>query len=82
MPQAVNLEQNFTKEENERADKCAERIKKILDEDRCVILPVPYIAVDGRVLAEVHIVAKRVIEVAQAALPKSVQPNGKPFLLE
>lgn len=82
MSKAVDLEKNFTPEENARADKCAEKIRALLEEDKCVILPVPYIAADGRIVAEVHIVPKRSIEVARLALPGSIQPTGKPILLE
>lgn len=81
MPQVVNLEKYFTTAENLRADGCSEKIKKILEEDQCVILPVHYLASDGRIATEVHIAPRRVIQVPQLALPESILPNPRPIIV-
>jgi hypothetical protein len=85
MPKAVNLEVNFTREENLRADECEEKIRKLLEEDRCKLVIAHYIAQDGRPQGEIHVIpdrAKADSRIVRVQLQKSIQPNGKPILPE
>jgi hypothetical protein len=91
MPKAVNLESNFTAEENARADRCEDKIRKILEEDGCKLVVAHYIASDGRPQGEIHVIPKPSPEIAapkghiqivQSPIQISIQPNGKPILLE
>jgi hypothetical protein len=91
MPKAVNLELNFTAEENARADLCEEKIRKLLEEDGCKLVVAHYIAKDGRPQGEIHVIpdpAKAdvprtpAIQIVRTPFLKSIQPNGKPLSLE
>lgn len=91
MPKAVNLEGNFTEEQNARANRCESKIRKDLDDDDCKLVVAHFIAKDGRPQAEIHVIPNlakadatrsSVIQVVHGSLQKSVQPNGKPILLE
>jgi hypothetical protein len=55
----VNLETQFSDEENARARLCMAAVKGVLDQYRCEILSVPFIGPDGRVQSETHVIPKR-----------------------
>jgi hypothetical protein len=86
MSKAVNLEVNFTQEENLRADECEGKIRKLLEEDHCKLVIAHYIAKDGRPQGEIHVIPDRakadVPQILRVHLQKSIQPNDKPVLLE
>jgi hypothetical protein len=57
----VNIESNFTAEENSSSTMCAAAIQSLLTQYGCAIVGLPFIDLDGRVRCEIHIVPKRFV---------------------
>lgn len=55
----VNIEDSFTVEENANATLCAASVEGVLAQYGCMIISVPFIAPDGRIGAETHIIPKK-----------------------
>jgi hypothetical protein len=74
MPQVLNFEQFFTKEENAKAEECAIKVREILASYGCKMLSPLFQTHDGKWSTEIHILPIRKVVAPDAKL---VVPEGQ-----